>query len=314
MPDAPVIREVLRRWDIDGAEIFPHVSVQGSPERSLYRTVVETIDGHRFVLEQLDGAVFDKKSAIARTIDYLFHRGLTVCPYCKGNNGQWVQHHCGTCWQLAPLLEGVPLDRETYWMEGWRGEAAARFLGDLATATRDWTVETDEVFSVRRYIDALMSSIGAHAPELLPRIAPVAAFLRRHLYPVLEGTPLGFCHGDPHPINTIWGKDRILAVIDWEFCGWKPLLYDAALVVGCVGAEAPGAKNGAFISEFLKILRNLDLFSADLWARLPLLVLAVRFGWLSEWLRRNDSDMVDFELFYMGLLMDDCSSSAQNVG
>ena len=138
---------------------------------------------------------------------------------------------------------------------------------------------------------------------------PIADFLRRRFYPVAEETPSTFCHGDPHPLNTIWGENRIVAVIDWEFCGWKPLLYDAALVVGCVGAEAPGARHAGFITAFLDTLENRRLYSEEAMALLPLFVLAVRFGWLSEWLRNKDVEMIEFEIFYMNLLMSSCNEN-----
>jgi hypothetical protein len=41
-----------------------------------------------------------------------------------------------------------------------------------------------------------------------------------------------------------------------------------------------------------------------------LFTLAQRFAWLSEWLRRNDVEMIEFECFFMNLLrrrIDDAS-------
>jgi homoserine kinase type II len=293
---------VLKRWAIRRFEILPQELVPGSPERALARMVVEDLHGARFVLEQLAPEAFDSKTEIAARMDRLYCSGLCVSPYLKGENGHWIQRYRGFCWQLAPLIQGVALDRDCYWKNGWRGDAVGHFLADLSMASRHWELE-GAVFSIPGYIEDLIQRIKHYDPQYLPGIEPIVDYLRRRFYPVAEDVPPAFCHGDPHPVNTLWGKDRILAVIDWEFCGWKPLLYDAALVVGCVGAEAPEARHGDFIAAFMDTLRKRHVYGKEQMALLPLFVIAIRFGWLSEWLRRKDVQMIEFELFYMGLLM-----------
>jgi len=293
---------VLKRWGIDPVKTLPHAVMAGSPERSLARTVIEDSKGNRYILEQLAWSDFDRKNRIAAHIDRLHGSGLSVSPYLKGEDGCWIQRDSGFCWQLVPLVQGLPLDRKRYWKDGWRGKAVGHFLADLSMTTRHWEPD-GVVFSLSGYIEDLIRRIERHDPEYLPEIEPIADFLRRRFYPVLEEAPPAFCHGDPHPLNTIWGERHILAVIDWEFCGWKPMLYDAALVVGCIGAEASDARQAGFISSFLETLGNRRVFSEEEMALLPLFVLAVRFGWLSEWLRKKDVEMIEFELFYMDLLM-----------
>jgi homoserine kinase type II len=302
MLDVQLAGAVLKRWGIGRFEIVPHEPVPGSPERARSRTVVEDLRGTRFVLEQLAWQAFDRKTEIAERMDRLQRSGLCVSPYLKGENGQWLQRHRGSCWQLAPLVRGVPLDRERYWKDGWRGQAVGHFLADLANISRKWEPE-GALFSLPDYIEDLIQRIERHDPHYLPQIEPLADDLRRRCYPAVTDAPSAFCHGDPHPVNTIWGKERILAVIDWEFCGWKPALYDAALVVGCVGAEAPEAGDADFIAAFTDTLRKRRAYGREAMARLPLFVPAVRFGWLSEWLRRKDVPMIQFELFYIGRLI-----------
>ncbi len=309
MSDIQQLSAILRRWDIRQFDILPREMVPGSPERSLARTVVEDSQGRRYVLEQLAQKAFEKKNAIAARIDRLNVSGLPVCPYLKGEDGAWIQRHNGYCWQLSPLMQGIPLDRSRYWQDGWRGEAIAHFVADLSMTTRHWRPD-EEVFSLPGYIEELIQQIERHDPGHLPDIAPIADFLRRRFYPVVKETPPAFGHGDPHPLNTIWGENQIVAVIDWEFCGWKPLLYDAALVVGCVGAEAPEAGQADFITAFLETLGHRRTYSEEEMTLLPLLVLAIRFGWLSEWLRKKDVEMIEFEIFYMNLLKRSCSENA----
>jgi len=120
-----------------------------------------------------------------------------------------------------------------------------------------------------------------------------------------EGTlATGFGHGDPHPLNVIWGEsDTIRAVIDWEFAGIKPAAYDAALIMGCVGIEEPGALEGPLVRTLLGDLRTGGHPAGTepaLWA----LVLAIRFAWLADWLRRSDEQMVALETDYIRLLIE----------
>jgi len=39
------------------------------------------------------------------------------------------------------------------------------------------------------------------------------------------------------------------ALIDWEFCGLRPEMYDAALVVGCLGMEDPRSLTGDLVKN-----------------------------------------------------------------
>lgn len=66
--------------------------------------------------------------------------------------------------------------------------------------------------------------------------------------------PLSFCHGDLHPLNVIWYQDRIKAVIDWEFTGMNPDIYDAANLVGCAGIENPNGLGMSMVKTFLVAL------------------------------------------------------------
>jgi homoserine kinase type II len=103
----------------------------------------------------------------------------------------------------------------------------------------------------------------------------------------------------------IWEADGIRAVIDWEFCGLKPELYDVANLIGCVGVEEPAALTGELVGALLRHLREAAFLSLLGWRLLLPYVLALRFAWLSEWLRKGDEEMIELELTYMRLLMQD---------
>jgi homoserine kinase type II len=55
---------------------------------------------------------------------------------------------------------------------------------------------------------------------------------------------------------------------------------------------------------FIQDLRAADCFGASGFAVLPEFVIALRFAWLSEWLRKKDEEMVQMETDYLLLLLD----------
>ena len=116
--------------------------------------------------------------------------------------------------------------------------------------------------------------------------------------------PVAFCHGDLHPLNVIWGPGDIRAVIDWEFCGLKPAVYDLANLIGCVGIEEPQALGGMLVHTAITRLMDEGALDENCWAHLPPFVVAVRLAWLSEWLRQRDGGMIELEHRYLRLLID----------
>jgi homoserine kinase type II len=295
---------VLRGWDVQLAAVRKDIDIQGSPERSRFRCVVEANDGRLYVLEQLLPGTEKRKTAIAARLKALATAGLAVAPYLTTAKGKHLLDLDGYCWQLSPFIRGIPLNREKYWGEAWRGRAIARFLVSLYKWTATWPRD-EPAFSLPDYIRQLMGTIRRHNSELIPALQPICDRLEEAFFPPYDNLPVVFSHGDPHPVNTIWGRNCILSVIDWEFCGWKPILYDAALIVGCVGSEASSARRGAFVKAFMETISQSAFFPKEQLPLLPLFTLALRFAWLSEWLRKRDVEMIDFELFYMKLLLED---------
>ena len=135
------------------------------------------------------------------------------------------------------------------------------------------------------------------------RYRPFVDHLEEQLFPIHDRLPIRFCHGDLHPINIIWGKASIRAVIDWEFCGIKPEIFDLANLLGCLGMEDPQSLTGPFVNRLIRRLRRPDIFSDQSWDALPDLMLAIRFAWLSEWMRKDDEPMIRLEADYMSLLV-----------
>jgi homoserine kinase type II len=283
----------------------PDVPLAGSPERSLARAAVEDKAGRLYVIEALVPDSRVRKTRIADMLDVLNQRGLAAAnPYLASSSGEHVLYMDGGYWQIAPFVPGAPLPRPEWVGEAWRGQRLAAFLVDLRRAAQGLG-EGEAPFDILSYIATLMEAINTRRPALAREIAPVVALLQQALAPAHDRLPPAFCHGDYHPLNVIWGEGCIEAVIDWEFCGLKPELYDVANLIGCVGVEEPAALTGELVGALLRHLREAAFLSLLGWRLLLPYVLALRFAWLSEWLRKGDEEMIELELTYMRLLMQD---------
>ncbi len=104
-------------------------------------------------------------------------------------------------------------------------------------------------------------------------------------------------------MNVIWDHHRIKAVIDWEFLGFKPDIYDLANLVGCAGIENPEGFGMPMVITFLREIRAAKIISSQGWQYFPEYILALRFAWLSEWLRKKDQEMLEMEAAFMDILI-----------
>lgn len=294
-----------RRYRLDLVRLLPDIPLAGSPERSSWRGVAATDDGRRFVLEKIPSRWYARKRRIAQTLANLFDGGLRqIAPYRPDVDGDFLTLVDHGLWQLCPYVGGVLLDRPAYVMEGWRGEAVAAFLIQFqAVCSRDPRAFNTPTFSICAYIHDLFAVLSRHNPQVALRYRPFVDHLNGHLAAVHDRLPTRFCHGDLHPINIVWGNRSIRAVIDWEFCGSKPEIFDLANLLGCLGVEDPQSLSGPFVQRLIDRLKRAGLFSEKSWAALPDLMLAIRFAWLSEWLRKKDRDMIQLEADYMALLL-----------
>jgi homoserine kinase type II len=294
-----LLRDILSRWGLVFEGIHPEIPIQGSPERCLYRVVVDA-SGSRHFLEELDSRCLPRKKLIAQRIAHLAAKRLPVAAPLAGLDGNFTQCVGERNWQLTPFLEGIAPDPGNSWRDAWRGEALALFLRDLRQGGQDLAAN-EEAFDLRGYVMKIAHDAKRLHPAVFARLAPIFSLIERRLAACLD-LPVAFCHGDPHPLNMIWGTNRILAAIDWEFCGPKCVLHDMALIVGCVGSEDEDALSGPFITAFLGTLRTCGLLDNTLEPHLPTWTLALRTAWLAEWLRRNDTEMIEFEFFYLRTL------------
>ena len=257
-------------------------------------------------MEQIAPSRQERRQSISRILDHLHTDGIQqVVPYLKMPTGQSLAFCDGAWWQVSPFIAGTPLDRPRYLHDAAKGEALAHFLGDLSRHAKRLPHDRGmPFFSLKEYILKLEQDIGIHAHDVAPRFAPLFDFLRRSFMEAYDTLPVAFCHGDYHPLNIIWRGDAIAAVIDWEFCGFKADIYDAANLVGCIGMEHPSGLTDNLAAAFIGAMRESSAISAQSWNLFAEFVIALRFAWLAEWLRGKDREMIDLEEDYMNLLVE----------
>ncbi|MEX1298181.1 MAG: phosphotransferase [Desulfotignum sp.] len=297
---------ICDEWQIDIHCVRTDIEIQGSPERALSRVVIEDNLGRRFLVEQFDKKKWVIRERVARAVDLLFTCGLSqVIAYQKTVRGEFLPFFNGACFQVSVFLDGTPLKRPDYLSSSTMGKNTARFLARMAEAAAGMETHISfPAFSIKNYIHDLFRTMKIHDRPVHDRFLPILEFLESEFMPAHDQLPLCFCHGDLHPLNIIWNKDEIRAVIDWEFAGIKPDLYDAANFVGCAGIENPNGLVMDMVMTFVTELRKTGVISDKGWRFFPEYVLALRFAWLSEWLRKRDEEMVGLEHAFMTILID----------
>jgi homoserine kinase type II len=295
-----------RQWCIEFDLIRPDITIEGSPERTLARTVFQVKNGQRFLLEKFAKGRSPIRQQVAEAIEYLNQNGLREAPaYRKTDEGEFLPCFNGACYQLSRFLPGTGIKRPDYLASPTIGKNFAAFLKNLSRASINIEKLIHSApFSIKAYIYKLFEEMKVHDPSMVERFLPFLVFLEKTFMPFHDKLPLSFCHGDLHPLNVIWNQEEILAVIDWEFTGIKPDIYDAANLVGCAGIENPEGLGMPMVMTFLKELRRTGLFSNAGWRFFPEYVLALRFAWLSEWLRKKDTEMLAMEEMFMRILVD----------
>jgi homoserine kinase type II len=294
-----LIASSLKEWGLNLESILRQSLIPGSPERSLYRVKVQCQEGP-FLLELWPQSKQEAKESLAPVLAALATRGLPVAPPLINLYGKTTFKMDDGFWQVVPYLAGIPLRRGEYWQDSWRGQALGQILTELQQSASPKKLPTPQ--DLPEYILDLTQKAQKHNPLLAPGIAHILQYLDTSLFPFLSSLPLVLSHGDAHPLNVIWGEDQILCLIDWEFCGIRPRIYDLAITMGCVGTEHPQALLGPFNRALLDALKP-QLGQQDLILLAPM-ILALRFAWLGEWLRHGDPASLHKEIQYMNLLLE----------
>ncbi|MCD6487216.1 MAG: aminoglycoside phosphotransferase family protein [Syntrophobacterales bacterium] len=297
---------VAAQYGLNAKEIREDLLLAGSPDRAESRYVVEDDRRDLFVLETIHRHTRPHKQRIIDALDELFSLGIPeIHPYLRTAHQGSIIDFDGKNWQCSPYIPGCELNRPGYLHEAWRGEVIADFLLNLHQKASCLTLfENEPVFSLVKFIEDFIRRFEQYDPKILDSAQNALVYVRRTFFPVHDDLPVFFCHGDVHPLNIIWGERDILAVIDWEFLGFKPEGYDLANLIGCLGMEHPKGLQGELLERLLQRLFGGGIYAPITWRYLFELVIATRFAWLSVWLHKKDSQMVELELDYLNLLVE----------
>jgi len=268
------------QWNIEYKCVRRDVDIQGSPERTLSRIVIEDKDRNLFFLEQFSRKKFETRQNVALAVDHLSTHGLKeALPYQKSNQGEFLPFFKETCFQVSSFLDSSGIKRPDYLMSSEIGEGFALFLSHLSKASKSITFPGQPTpFSINEYIYSLFQKMEIHDPKFYKLYLPFLKFLEKGFLDENKKLPVSFCHGDLHPLNVIWNNNKIRAVIDWEFAGYKPDIYDAANLVGCAGIENPEGLGMPMVTTFIKTLREEGSISKKSWNLFPEYILAQRFA------------------------------------
>ena len=73
-------------------------------------------------------------------------------------------------------------------------------------------------------------------------------------------------------------------------------------MVSCLGIEDPECLVTGAVVDFIRTLKRSGAYDEKSFEHLPALVIAMRFAWVSEWLRKKDEEMLRLEFDYFDLL------------
>jgi len=292
----PDYASLTAAWKIRFDTVDKSVQIEGSPERASKRVVVRDVDGARWVLERIEQDNLPRKQKIAEQLEMLSDMEQ-IHPYQKTKEDSFFSDR----WMLRPFVEGIPLDRKTYLNDSWRMDAMADFLIRLRQQA---PVASGPVFSMCDYARDRMAVWRKRYSKLADKLEDSFQTLEKNFFAVHDQLPAAFCHGDYHPLNMVWGDHSIRSIIDWEFCGIKPELYDVALLIGCIGFEDPDNLIKEPVIRLVQNLRSAGYGTDRSWECFLQLAAVIRFGWMSEWIRRKDREARQMEVVYIDILVD----------
>ncbi|NDV19679.1 phosphotransferase [Pseudodesulfovibrio sp. JC047] len=296
------MKDHLLLWDLEPGRPRPDIQLPGSPQRCLHRAPVEDRSGTVWILEQLRPDQLERREQIGHCLATLAQKDLPIPAYRADRNGHYVVKQDHAFFQLSPFVPGTPLPQPDYIEDRTRGHALGQFLVALHEAAPNLQkCDAATPFRLETYIHELMETLAVRHPEIHHALIPIQDGLSP-LFEAWPDLPTTLCHGDFHPLNIIWQEHEVAAVIDWEFSGVRPALFDVANCLGCVGIEDPLALIRGLSPTLLATLNTAGYLENDAFTLLPELILGMRFAWMSEWLRRNDTEMIDIEIQYMQLL------------
>jgi len=114
-----LIEDVLKIWGMQLKKIRDDILIAGSPNRCLFRTVIEDREGKLYILENLEAEFVPHKKKIASALALLSETSLTeIRSYLSLGEEEYIATWQNQFWQVSPYVDGIPLERPAYAFEG----------------------------------------------------------------------------------------------------------------------------------------------------------------------------------------------------
>jgi homoserine kinase type II len=297
------MKKLFEKFALSFARQRTDIEIPGSPERCLARFVAEDTEGNLWLVEKLK----DKQAAWRNTVGTLLaelqQSGVPhILAPARTPEGESIVVLDTIAYQMTPFIVASTLPRPAYCADKERGRAIGEFIHALQQAGRRIKTPANSTPALPEYVADITDTIRKRRPDIARQLEDILPHLDI-FFAEQDSIPLALAHGDCHPLNILWQDTNIAGVIDWEFTGDKIVLYDAANCIGCGGMEHPNWLINGLVPELIKTLitKNSE-FAANIHHLIPAII-ALRFAWLSEWLRKDDTEMQELELDYMKLLV-----------
>ena len=216
--------QICRQFDLGKIRQLEALSHQGY---SNFNARLET-DLGAYVLRRYTEQPEEKINHELRLIDWLKVQGLPVVPPLRDPDGRarcTSNQEGSSRWIVFPFVEGeepVPQPAVAHTM----GEIVARLhqLPGLPWENKDY----DNLLSLQNTLGIAESLRGTRTSsardflQLMERLAPELQDL---------SLPSGLVHGDLFPDNTIFRRNNLIAVLDWEEACVDHYLFDLAMTI-----------------------------------------------------------------------------------
>ncbi len=179
---------------------------------------------------------------------YLARSGVPVKPPLVSEAGNTWWREGDMLWEVFEFIEGRNM------RDGAEADAAllGTALGNFHRVGSGFTLRYEKM-GARGETDPKRLLLNAKQlrnenPESGPVLEPYERLIAQSSHDLPPGAylalPHTLVHGDVQPANILMGKDGVRAFVDFDWCTWRPRIYDLAFAIlcGCSAHEQPVGK------------------------------------------------------------------------
>ncbi|MBF0189356.1 MAG: homoserine kinase [Magnetococcales bacterium] len=242
-------REDLTRF-IDRFDLGPLLRFEGITD-GLTNTIyaVRTAAGDQILSLTESGIQGEALPLIARIMRHLAMRGIPVPEPIANRDGEHVQMLKGRPALLMSRLEGCQPDV----IQPGHVAQVGGMLAELHRAGIDFPEQRPNPMNPHRWshwINRMAPTLRSDAPDALALIESTL----EQTAPLFEesGLPMGLCHADLFPDNTLFRTGALTGILDFDFACHAHLVYDMAITLNAWCFTAEGDADEALLNAFAR--------------------------------------------------------------